>query len=108
MMGLLAPEMKERVTGHAEIRQVFQVGKNTRVAGCHVTQGSATPKSRARVKRADSVLFEGGIASMRHFENDVSEVKEGMECGIRLEKFSGFEAGDILEFYVLDEMERKL
>jgi translation initiation factor IF-2 len=108
MTGLLKPELKERIIGHADIKQVFPFSKTSKVAGCLMTQGHATPKSRVRVKRGNDVLYEGSIASLRHFQNDVSEIKESQECGIRLDKFMGFDAGDTFEFYVLDELERTL
>ena len=69
------------------------------VAGCMVMKGRVTAKARARVKRADDVLYEGTVASLKRFQNDASEVREGQECGIRLDNFASFEEGDIIEFY---------
>lgn len=106
MLGLLTPETKEKIIGRAEIRAVFSMGKTARIAGCMITQGHALLKSRVRVKRGPETLFEGGsMASMKHFQNDASEVKEGQECGIRLDKFANFAVGDILEFYVIEELQ---
>jgi translation initiation factor IF-2 len=108
MTGLLSPLVKERVIGKAEIKQVFPIGKTAKVAGCMVVQGHVLAKARVRVKRGADTMFEGAIASLKRFQDDASEVKEGQECGIRLEKFPGIETGDILEFYVLDELEQTL
>jgi translation initiation factor IF-2 len=108
MTGLLSPEVRERIIGKAEVKQVFALGKTSKVAGCIMAQGHAMLKSRVRVKRGDAVIFEGGMASLRRFQDDVSEVKEGQECGIRLERFAGVEPADILEFYVLDELAQTL
>lgn len=108
MTGLLTPQIEEKLIGRAEVRQVFSVGKTSKVAGCLVIEGSVTPRFRARVKRGDEVLFEGSIASLRHFKDDAAEVKESQECGIRLENFTDFGEGDILEFYELHEIKQTL
>lgn len=108
MLGLLAPEIRETIIGKAEIRQIFGVGKKGKVAGCYIVSGSVTPKLRARIKRDDEVLFEGKMESLKHFQDDVSEVREGQECGIQLVSFTDFDAGDTIEFYELNEIERSL
>jgi translation initiation factor IF-2 len=108
MVGLLPPHIEERVMGRAEIRQVFPLGKQGRVAGCLVTEGAVTPRFRVRVKRGAEVLYEGAIASLRHFQQDAAEIRQTQECGIRLENFTGFEAGDTLEFYHLEEKKQTL
>lgn len=108
MTGLLSPEYKESVTGHALVRQVFDIGKTGKIAGCYVTDGSVTPKFRVRVKRGDEVLFEGRLVTLKHFQDDVAQVREGLECGIRLDGFAEFADGDILEFYELQEVELSL
>jgi translation initiation factor IF-2 len=104
MAGLLTPEIREKVRGHAEVKQVFTISKGGVVAGCLLTDGLATPRLKVRVKREGSVVFEGSIASLRRFQNDVSEVRETQECGIRLDNFAGFAAGDTLEFYELERI----
>ena len=108
MAGLLAPQVKEKILGHAEIREVFNVGKHSLVAGCHVMDGAVTSRCRARVKRGKEVLYQGTLASLKHFHDDVSIVRENQECGIRLENFSGFNKGDILELYELEETKQSL
>ncbi|MBN1556977.1 MAG: translation initiation factor IF-2 [Lentisphaerae bacterium] len=108
MLGLLAPRVTERVTGHAEIRQVFALGRRGKVAGCLVTDGTVQAAGKVRVKRGGEVLWEGGVLSLKHFQDDVRDVREGQECGIRLEGYADFEAGDVLEFYTLEEVEQTL
>jgi len=108
MAGLLPPEVREKIVGHAEIKQVFEVSKAGRVAGCLVTDGFVTPRVRVRVKHGAEVIYEGGIASLRRFQNDVSEVREAQECGIRLDGFTGFAPGDILEFYEIERIPQTL
>jgi len=108
MTGLLAPKLEQRTMGHAEIKQVFPIGKGGKVAGCLVTDGSVTPKFTARVRREDEVLFEGAVESLKHFQDDSAEIREGQECGIRLQKFQDFAEGDILEFYQTEEVAQTL
>lgn len=108
MVGMLSPKIEETPTGKAEIRQVFPLGKTARVAGCLMVQGTVRPVSRARVRRSEEILFEGAIASLKHFQNDAAEVRESQECGIRLDGYMNFAEGDILEFYDLKEVEQTL
>jgi translation initiation factor IF-2 len=109
MTGLLAPELREKVLGQAEVRQIFDISKSGRVAGCMVVQGQITAKAKTRVRRSDEVLHEGGrVASLKRFQNDAASVRDGQECGIRLERFSDFEEGDIIEFYEVEEVAQQL
>jgi len=108
MTGLLAPILKEKVVGRAEVRQVFPLGKTTKIAGCFVASGSVRPRFKARVRRGDEVLFQGTLMTLKHFQDSVAEVREGQECGIRLDGFSGFEPGDVLELYEIEEIEQTL
>jgi translation initiation factor IF-2 len=78
------------------------------VAGCRVLSGAVRPKYKVRVKRQDDVVYQGSILSLRHFHDAVSEVKEGQECGIRLDGFSAFEVGDVLELYEVEEFQQTL
>jgi translation initiation factor IF-2 len=94
--------------GRADIQKVFPLGKTGKVAGCMVTEGTVTPRFRVRVRRGSEVLFEGAIASLRHFQNDVSEVRQLQECGIRLENYAAYEPGDVLEFYQIEELAQTL
>jgi translation initiation factor IF-2 len=108
MSGLLQPETREKVIGHAAIRQVFTVGKTAKVAGCYITDGSGLAKSRVRVLRNKESLYQGTIESLRHFKDSVAEVREGQECGIRLTRYSDFVEGDIIEFYEVETIKQTL
>jgi len=108
MIGRLGPNLQERVCGHAEVRQIFEVGKTGRVAGCMVIDGTVAGSNRVRVKRGDETLYEGGIATLKHFQDQVKSVREAQECGIRLDHFSGFDVGDIIETYEIEEHEQTL
>ena len=108
MVGLLAPKIEEHVLGRAEIRQVFTMGKRNKVAGCMVIKGRVNAKARVRVLRNNETLHEGRIASLKRFQDDAAEVRESMECGIRLDKFLDFSEGDLLEFYELEEVKQTL
>jgi translation initiation factor IF-2 len=108
MRGLLAPLIKEQVLGHAEIKQVFTIGKRDRVAGCLVTNGIAAARARVRVRRGQEVLFEGRMQSLKHFQDNVAEARESQECGIRIDGYSDFDVGDIIEFYESKEVEQTL
>ena len=108
MVGMLPAEIREKVRGHAEVKQLFNVSKGGAVAGCMCLDGYITPRLRVRVKRNKDVLFEGSLLSLRRFQNDVSEVRESQECGIRLDNFAAFAAGDILEFYEIERIAQTL
>ncbi len=108
MMGLLDPIVKEHVNGQAQIRQIFDMGKRGKVAGCMCLKGKVTLKGHARVKRKDEVLYEGKILTMRRFQNEASEVREGQECGIVLDHFANFTEGDIIESYEVEKVAQKL
>jgi len=108
MTGLLEPMVKESVIGHAEVRQVFDISKKGNVAGCMVTDGRVTSRARARVKRAGDVVFEGAIVSLKRFQNDAAEAREGQECGIRLDNFTDFQVGDIIEPYEMEKIAQQL
>ncbi|MBU1694214.1 MAG: translation initiation factor IF-2 [Verrucomicrobia bacterium] len=108
MAGLLEPVLKEQVIGHAEVRQIFEIGKKGNVAGCMVVDGRITSRARARVKRADDVLYEGTLASLKRFQDDASEVREGLECGIRLDRFNDCQPGDVIECYEVQKIEQPL
>ena len=102
MRGLLEPERREVVLGQAEVRAIFKV-RQGRVAGCYVTSGVIRRNARARVRRAGEVIYDGRIASLRRYQEDVTEVREGYECGIRLDGFDDFQEGDIIEAYQVEE-----
>lgn len=107
--GLLAPTIKERVTGHAEVRQLFSVPKVGVIAGCYVSDGTIVrSNSRIRVLRDQVVMYEGKIGSLRRFKDDAREVQQGYECGIGVENYNDLKVGDILEGFILEEEAGKL
>jgi translation initiation factor IF-2 len=107
MVGMLDPEVRESVVGHAEVRQVFELSKGT-VAGCFVTDGRIVRTGRARVLRRRQPIYDGGIATLRRFQDDVKEVRVGVECGIKLGDFTEYEVGDIIECYNLEKVAQQL
>ena len=108
MVGLLEPVLQERVTGHANIKEIFKVPKVGSVAGCQVTDGKIDRKSKIRLLRDDVVVFDGKIASLRRFKEDAKEVQSGYECGIGLENFNDVKPGDVFEVYEVDEIAAEL
>jgi translation initiation factor IF-2 len=107
MAGLLEPELRETVIGHAEVKQVFELSKGI-VAGCLVTDGRIARAARARVLRRRQPVYDGGISTLRRFQDDVKEVRSGLECGIKLGDFSEYQVGDIIECYQLEQTAQKL
>jgi translation initiation factor IF-2 len=103
MLGLLDATKREVITGHAEVRQVFRVPRVGQIAGCYITDGSIR-RTTARILRDNVVVFEGKIESLRRFKDDVSEVKQGFECGISLERFQDVKMGDVIEAYMTEEV----
>jgi len=108
MEGLLEPDSKENVIGHAEVRKVFELSKGPAVAGCVVTDGRIARNARVRLLRRKAVQYEGRISSLKHFQDDVREAKAGSECGLRLENFPGIQEGDILECYTVEKVAASL
>ncbi len=108
MAGMLAPEKVEKVIGSAEVREVFQVPKVGAVAGCYVTDGVVTRGAHVRVLREGVLVYDGKLASLKRFKDDVREVRAGYECGIGIEKFNDIKVGDTFEFYVIEEVAAKL
>jgi translation initiation factor IF-2 len=106
MEGLLEPTFKEVRMGTAEVREVFKVPKVGSIAGCMVTEGRITRagETTARLLRDNVVVFEGKIASLRRFKDDVSEVKSGFECGIGLERFNDIKTGDVIEVFTMERV----
>jgi translation initiation factor IF-2 len=105
MEGLLEPKFKERIIGRAEVREVFTLPKVGAIAGCHVVSGKVERNLEARLIRDSVVIYQGKIASIRRFKEDVKEVQAGYECGISLDKYQDIKQGDIIEPFVLDEIE---
>jgi len=104
MAGELSPDQVEKVTGEAEVRQVIMVPKIGAVAGTYVTEGFVTRGSKVRVMRDNVMIYDGELASLRRFKDDVREVKSGYECGIGIDKFNDVKEGDVFEFYIIEEI----
>ena len=107
MKGLLDPEFEEKVIGQAEVRETFKVSRIGTIAGCYVTDGKITRNSLVRLIRDGVVLHEGEIASLKRFKDDVREVEQNYECGITIKDFNDIKVGDVIEAYILEEVERK-
>jgi translation initiation factor IF-2 len=107
MAGLLEPELRETVIGHAEVKQIFQLSRGI-IAGCLVTNGRIARAGRARVVRKRQPVYDGGISTLRRFQDDVKEVRSGLECGIKLGDFSEYQVGDVIECYQLEQVAQKL
>ncbi len=108
MSGLLAPEQREKFLGYAEIREVFNISKVGKVAGCMVTEGKVMRGAKVRLLRDDVVIFEGNLKQLKRFKDDVREVQNGYECGMALENYDDIKDGDILECYEVEEVARAL
>ena len=106
MLGLLAPEFEEVVTGDAEVREVFSIPRVGKVAGCYVQNGTITRGSRVRFLRDGVVIWNGTITSLKRFKDDAREVQQGFECGIGLSDFQDLKQGDVIETYELKEVAR--
>ena len=106
LLGMAGPKYQEVVHGQAEVRQIFRIGRNYAAAGCLVLEGSIHRTDRCRVLRGGKEVFDGKIATLRRFKDDVREVQAGTECGIGLEGYAGFEVGDVLEAYAQEEVSR--
>ncbi len=106
MKGMLDPEFEEKVIGQAEVRQTFKVSKVGTIAGSYVTEGKITRDAGVRVIRDGVVLFEGELDTLKRFKDDVKEVAQGYECGITVAKFNDIKEGDIIEAFVMVEVER--
>jgi translation initiation factor IF-2 len=99
MVGLLDPKFQEVFQGRAEVRDTFKVPKIGLIAGCMVVDGSIPRGATVRLLRDNRVIYEGKIGSLRHFKNDVAEVRQGFECGIGIEKFQDVKVGDVIEAF---------
>ncbi|HEX9346943.1 MAG TPA: translation initiation factor IF-2 [Gemmatimonadales bacterium] len=108
MEGLLAPEKKEVVLGEAEVRQIFKIAKIGTIAGCFVRSGVIPRTGRVRVIRNGVEVYDGTLASLKRFKDDVREVREGFECGIGIENFNDVKVSDLIESYRIEEVARSL
>ena len=107
MTGMLEPDLRESVIGHAEVKQVFDLTKG-KVAGCLVTDGRISRTARARVLRKKQAVYDGGLSTLRRFQDDVKEVRVGLECGIKLGDYSDYLPEDIIECYTLEKVAQQL
>ena len=105
MTGLLEPKFEERFQGRAEVRNTFKVPKAGTIAGCMVIDGVIPRTANVRLLRDNRVIYEGKIGSLRHFKNDVSEVRQGFECGIAIERFQDIKIGDVIEAFKVEKLE---
>lgn len=107
MLGMLDPEMREKMLGHARVKEVFKLSSG-KVAGCVVIDGKVNRRVRARVLRGDQPVYDGAFATLRRFQDDVEEVRNGLECGIKLGNFNDYNAEDIIECYDLEKIQQTL
>jgi translation initiation factor IF-2 len=108
LTGLLPSEMSEEFLGYAEIRDVFNITKVGKVAGCYVTEGIIRRGTKVRLLRDNVVIFTGNLKTLKRFKDEVKEVKHGFECGLSLENFSDIQPKDMIECFELKEVARKL
>jgi translation initiation factor IF-2 len=104
MVGLLDPTLKEEFLGRVDVRETFKVPKAGTIAGCYVTDGKVPSGSEVRLLRDSVVVYEGKISSLRRFKEDTSEVREGFECGIALERFQDIKKGDVIEAFRVEKI----
>jgi translation initiation factor IF-2 len=107
MKGMLDPEFEEKIIGQAEVRQTFKVSKVGTIAGSYVTDGKITRDSGIRLIRDGVVIFEGEIDTLKRFKDDAKEVAQGYECGITIKNFNDIKEGDVIEAFVMEEVERQ-
>ena len=105
MKGMLAPQYKEALIGHAEVRQVYKVSKIGTIAGCYVLDGKLQRNAKVRIVRDGIIIHEGELASLKRFKDDVKEVAAGYECGLSVEKFNDIREGDQLEAFVMEQIQ---
>ena len=104
LKGMFEPEVRETVLGHAEVRSVFRISKVGNIAGCRVVDGEIRRNGRARLTRKGTLIFEGEISSLKHLQENVSEVRTGFECGMGFKNFSDIAEGDLVECYILEKV----
>jgi translation initiation factor IF-2 len=107
MKGMLDPEFEEKVVGTAEVRQIFKVSKVGTIAGCYVTEGKVVRDGQVRLVRDGVVIHEGKLDTLKRFKDDVREVAQGYECGLTIQNFNDIKEGDVIEVFVIQEVERK-
>ncbi|MGB0749455.1 MAG: translation initiation factor IF-2 [Magnetospiraceae bacterium] len=108
MSGLLAPSLRENFLGYAEIREVFNITKVGKVAGCMITEGTVKRGAKVRLLRDDVVIHEGTLSTLRRFKDEVKDVREGYECGMSFERYNDIQVGDMIECFEMEEVVREL
>ena len=108
MVGLLDPEFKEVVIGSAEVRETFSVPKIGTIAGCYVVDGKVTRNAKVRVLRDGVVIYTWQMGSLKRFKDDAKEVASGYECGIGIENLNDIKIGDVIEAFIMEEVEASL
>jgi translation initiation factor IF-2 len=106
--GMLAPELRESFLGNAEIREVFNVSKVGKIAGCYVTEGAVRRGARVRLLRDDVVIHEGRLKTLKRFKDEVREVQNNYECGMAFENYDDIKVGDVIECFEIEEITRSL
>ena len=106
--GMLSPELKEKILGYAEIRNVFNITGVGKVAGCMVTEGLVKRGAKVRLLRDNVVIHDGNLGQLKRFKEDVKEVKEGYECGMSFENYNDIQVGDFIECYEIEAIAAKL
>jgi translation initiation factor IF-2 len=107
MAGLLEPVIRDVVIGSAEVRKIFELSKGGSVAGCMVTSGRIV-RGKARILRRKGLIYEGAVQTLRRFQDEVNEVRAGLECGIRIEGFNDMQPGDVIECFTTEKVAPKL
>ena len=108
LSGMLPPQIRENLLGNAEVREVFNITKVGKIAGCYVSDGSVRRGARVRLLRDNVVVHEGALKTLRRFKEDVRDVKEGYECGMAFENYNDIHVGDVIECYEMEEIARAL
>jgi translation initiation factor IF-2 len=108
LSGMLAPTLRERFLGYAEIREVFEISKVGKIAGCMVTEGVVKRGAKVRLLRDNVVIHEGALKTLKRFKDEVREVKEGFECGMAFENYQDIQRGDQIECFEIEEVLREL
>jgi translation initiation factor IF-2 len=108
LSGMLAPELREKFLGNAEIREVFSITKAGKVAGCFITDGVIKRGAGVRLLRDNVVIHEGKLKTLKRFKDEVREVQHGYECGMAFENYEDIKAGDVIEAFEVEEISREL
>ncbi len=102
--GMLEPEEKETILGHAEVKKVFRISKVGNIAGCYITDGEIRRNAKAKVLRSGEVVAMGEISTLKHLQEDVKELRQGFECGIAMRNFAEFQEGDRIECLLIEKV----